>query len=127
MIRLNIVKTTVLPLALLSAALVTPAYASWFYDRELNIRLNVGSAPNPTPQDLREKRSPDYPLISRSLNEQGTVGLKIALQYWRQQREPARRRFVCFRRTVVKAARASKHASIDERERAVDLTQREER
>ena len=78
MTPLFFVKLTVLP-ALLSVALATPAYANWFHDRDQNIRFNLGSAPNPTPQDLRERRSPDYPLISRSLNEQGTVGLKISL------------------------------------------------
>jgi TonB family protein len=77
--RRLILRTTIVPLALLSAALVTPAHANWFFNPALNISRNVGSAPNPTPQDLRETRSPAYPLISKSLNEQGTVGLKIAL------------------------------------------------
>ena len=64
-----------LALALLSAAAVTPADANSFYDRAGNFRLNVGSAPNPTPFDL----GGDYPLASRSLNEQGRVGLKVSL------------------------------------------------
>jgi TonB family protein len=68
-----------LPLALLSTALVTPAYANWFHDSRANINRNIGSAPNPTPDDVRENRSPAYPLVSRSLNEQGTVGLTISL------------------------------------------------
>jgi TonB family protein len=79
MIRLNIMKTAVLPLALLSAALATPAYANWFFDPISGIARNVGSAPNPTPQDLRQNRSAAYPLISRARNEQGTVGLRISL------------------------------------------------
>jgi TonB family protein len=80
MIFKNVVKTTILPLALVvSAALVTPANASGFYDRELNVRLNVGSAPNPRPQDIRQQYAPDYPLRSRSLNEQGTVRLRVSL------------------------------------------------
>ena len=62
-------------LALLSASAVTPAYANSFHDRDSNFRLNVGSAPNPTPYDL----GGDYPLMSRSLNEQGRVGLKVSL------------------------------------------------
>jgi len=62
-------------LALLSAFAVTPAYANSFHDRDTNFRLNVGSAPNPTPFDL----GGDYPLASRSMNEQGRVGLKVSL------------------------------------------------
>lgn len=74
------VKTIVLPSALLlSAALVAPAYASWFHDPIANVSLNVGSAPNPTPQDLRKRQSLNYPWSSRSLNEQGTVGLRVSL------------------------------------------------
>ena len=72
-------KTAILPLALLSAALVTPAYANWFSNPALNVTRNVGSAPNPSQQDLRQNRSLFYPSLSRSLNEQGTVGLRIAL------------------------------------------------
>ena len=74
-----ILKPTIMTLALLSTTLVTPAHANWFFDPVLGISRNVGSAPNPTPQDIRENRSPAYPLISKTLNEQGTVGLKIAL------------------------------------------------
>jgi TonB family protein len=77
--RLSSMKTATLLLALLSAALVTPAYSNSFHDHVANIRLNVGSAPNPTPRNLRENQSLDYPLISRSLNEQGTVRLKMSL------------------------------------------------
>jgi TonB family protein len=74
------VKATILPSALLlAAALVTPAYANWFNDPGANISRNVGSAPNPTPQDLRQRNSLDYPWWSRSLNEQGTVGVRISL------------------------------------------------
>lgn len=63
------------PLALLSASVVTPVYANHFYGPDTNARLNIGSAPNPTPYDL----SGDYPLASRSMNEQGRVGLKVSL------------------------------------------------
>jgi protein TonB len=68
-----------LSLALLSAVLVTPANANWFSDPNLNINRNVGSAPSPTPQDIRENRTPGYPLQARLQNEQGTVGLAISL------------------------------------------------
>jgi hypothetical protein len=48
----------VLPLLLLSAVAVTPAYANWFHNPYTNVYLNVGSAPNPTPRDIRENRLP---------------------------------------------------------------------
>jgi len=38
---------------LLSALCITPAYANWFHNPVTNISRNIGSAPNPTPQDLR--------------------------------------------------------------------------
>ena len=49
-----------LPLLLVSAALATPAFAAgnWFHNPYENINRNIGSAPNPTPQDLREMRLP---------------------------------------------------------------------
>jgi len=40
-------------LLLLSAVCVTPAAANWFSRPDAGINLNVGSAPSPTPNDLR--------------------------------------------------------------------------
>ena len=40
-------------LLLLSAVIITPASANWFSNPKTNTMLNVGSAPNPTPADLR--------------------------------------------------------------------------
>jgi len=40
-------------LLLISGALATPAYANFFSNPALGISLNVGSAPNPTPQQIR--------------------------------------------------------------------------
>ena len=40
-------------LLLLSAVFITPASANWFSNPKTNTMLNVGSAPNPTPADLR--------------------------------------------------------------------------
>ena len=66
-------KTRILiPALLLSAAFVTPAFANWFHNPYENIYRNVGSAPNPTPQDIRENRLPivvqeennDHPILS---------------------------------------------------------------
>ena len=52
-------KKTILSLLLLSAAFaVTPASANYFSNPAIGMNLNVGSAPNPTPADLRENRLP---------------------------------------------------------------------
>ena len=52
-------KTRVLTAALLlSAAFVTPSYANWFHNPAENVYRNIGSAPNPTPADVRENRVP---------------------------------------------------------------------
>jgi len=51
-------KEIVMPLLLLSAAFVTPAYANYFANPVTGVHLNIGSAPNPTPDDIREHRMP---------------------------------------------------------------------
>ncbi len=51
-------KKIIMSLLLVSATLVTPAYANYFANPALGINLNVGSAPNPTPNDIRESREP---------------------------------------------------------------------
>ena len=38
------------------AAIATPATANWFANPSLGINLNIGSAPNPTPEQLRQQR-----------------------------------------------------------------------
>jgi len=48
----------ILSLLLVTAAFASPASANWFHNPQLNVNLNVGSAPNPTPADLRENRLP---------------------------------------------------------------------
>jgi hypothetical protein len=47
-----------LPMLLLSAVFVSPASANWFSNPEVNINLNIGSAPNPTPDQIRSDRQP---------------------------------------------------------------------
>jgi outer membrane protein OmpA-like peptidoglycan-associated protein len=47
-------KKAFLSLLLLSAVIATPASANWFSNPRLGVNLNVGSAPNPKPADLRE-------------------------------------------------------------------------
>jgi len=44
---------TLLSLLLLSAVCATPASANWFSNSKLNTMLNIGSAPSPTPEQLR--------------------------------------------------------------------------
>jgi hypothetical protein len=44
---------TMASLLLLSAVCIGPAHANWFSNPYTGTNLNIGSAPNPTPQDLR--------------------------------------------------------------------------
>jgi hypothetical protein len=48
----------ILSVLLVTAAFAAPASANWFHNPQLGINLNIGSAPNPTPADLREMRQP---------------------------------------------------------------------
>ena len=45
-------RKTIIPLLLVSAVCVGPAYANWFSNPRLGVNLNVGSAPNPPPTKL---------------------------------------------------------------------------
>ena len=42
----------------ISAASATPSFANYFHNPYLGLNLNIGSAPSPTPRDLRENRQP---------------------------------------------------------------------
>ena len=44
---------TMMCLLAAAATCASPAYANWFSNPHTNTNLNVGSAPNPTPEDLR--------------------------------------------------------------------------
>ena len=44
---------TLMSVLLLSAVSMAPAYANWFSNSRTNTMMNIGSAPNPTPADLR--------------------------------------------------------------------------
>lgn len=60
-----------LPLLLIpAAALITPASANWFHNPYENINRNVGSAPNPTPADVRADR---LPIVTEDENTSGTT------------------------------------------------------
>lgn len=54
-------KTTLMSLLLLSTVAVTPAFANWFANPRTNTMLNVGSAPSPTPEQLRAIGDSPYP------------------------------------------------------------------
>jgi len=43
---------------LLTSAAVSPAAANWFHNPYVNINLNIGSAPNPTPDEVLGDRLP---------------------------------------------------------------------
>jgi len=45
-------------LLFVSVAFSMPASANWFHNPYTGVNLNVGSAPNPTPADIREDRLP---------------------------------------------------------------------
>jgi hypothetical protein len=47
-----------MPALLMALAVVTPASANWFSNPVQGINRNIGSAPNPTPQNIREFRIP---------------------------------------------------------------------
>lgn len=63
------------PALLLSVATVvavTPASANWFHNKYLGISRNVGSAPNPTPDDVRQMR---LPILVRNENRPGLFSM----------------------------------------------------
>jgi hypothetical protein len=47
-----------LPVLLLSAVFVSPASANWFANPSWGINLHIGSAPSPTPDQVRADRQP---------------------------------------------------------------------
>ena len=49
---------TLLSVLLLSAVFVSPASANWFSNPSMGIDLNIGSAPSPTPDQVRADRQP---------------------------------------------------------------------
>jgi len=63
---------------LLSAACATPSLANYFYNPHTNLALNIGSAPSPTPRDIRENRQPrvghDAPSYANGVADSTTKG-----------------------------------------------------
>jgi hypothetical protein len=59
-----------LSLLFASAAFVMPASANWFHNPYTGVNLNVGSAPNPTPADIREDR---LPIVTKDQDNSNTA------------------------------------------------------
>jgi hypothetical protein len=57
-----------LSLLLLSAACATPTLANYFHNPSTNLNWNIGSAPSPTPLDIRENRQPRVTKVAPSDN-----------------------------------------------------------
>src|SRR5258705_7822204 len=70
---------TMASLILLSAACVTPANANFFHNPVTGMNLNVGSAPNPKPEDLRAIGDARYAFDSRAAEPDASSG-RNALQ-----------------------------------------------
>jgi len=51
-------RTRIILSALLLSAIVSPASANWFSNPDWNINLHIGSAPSPTPEDIRLEKRP---------------------------------------------------------------------
>lgn len=75
-------KTKVLLPALLIAVAtvtaITPASANWFNNPYLGITRNVGSAPNPTPDDVRQMR---LPIVVRQENNRPGLFERIGAMF----------------------------------------------
>jgi hypothetical protein len=70
------------PALLLSVAVVMPASANWFNNPYLGISRNVGSAPNPTPEDVRQGR---LPIIVRQENNRPGLFARIGALFRGEQ------------------------------------------
>jgi hypothetical protein len=74
----------ILPALLASVAMIPAAHANWFHNARIGINRNVGSAPNPTPQDLREDvmptvtEIPDDTTVAAGVNPQQPETAKAA-------------------------------------------------
>ena len=70
-----------LPALLIAAATVTavtPASANWFNNPYLGISRNIGSAPSPTPDDLRQMR---LPIVVRQENNRPGLFERIGAMF----------------------------------------------
>jgi hypothetical protein len=72
-------------LSVATVAAVTPASANWFHNKYLGISRNVGSAPNPTPDDVRQNR---LPIVVREQSEPGPIISWLGRLFRGQQSQP---------------------------------------
>jgi len=61
-----------------AVAAVAPASANWFNNPYLGITRNVGSAPNPTPDDVRQGR---LPIVVRQENNRPGLFERIGAMF----------------------------------------------
>ena len=76
----------ILPLLFASAAFMTPASANWFHNPYQGINRNVGSAPNPTPADLREDR---LPVVTKDEDNSNQAAVEKTASADTQRKAPA--------------------------------------
>ena len=66
--------TFMLPLLLVSAVAISPAQANWFSNPQQGISRNIGSAPNPRPEDIRNDARP---IAAQDVNSPTSMGIFI--------------------------------------------------
>ena len=66
-------RTTIVCLLLASSVFAAPASANYFHNTAMNVHSNLGSAPNPTVRDIRERRvlasmthAPKQPVVAQN-------------------------------------------------------------
>jgi hypothetical protein len=72
------VLVSALLLSAATVAAVTPASANWFHNKYLGISRNVGSAPNPTPDDVRQMR---LPIVTEQQGERPGLFARIGAMF----------------------------------------------
>ncbi len=76
------------PLALAVVA-ITPAAANWFSNPALGINRNVGSAPSPTPEQVRAEKQPPFVLREQAPAASVAEAAAVNRQPVRQAQAPA--------------------------------------
>jgi hypothetical protein len=72
------VLVSALLLSAATVAAVTPASANFFHNKYLGISRNVGSAPNPTPDDVRQMR---LPIVTQQQNDRPGLFARIGAMF----------------------------------------------
>jgi len=78
-------KKSLMALLLVSGALATPAHANYFSNPYTGVTLNIGSAPNPTPADVRlghlpaiTKDDASAPAATAAVKPEGNTAVPVA-------------------------------------------------